>query len=160
MNISTIILSLAIAILPGLYIPKATNPTVAEPVVAQTQTQTESEATPYLLTQLEFSFGPIEEGYVNGCVLNRFTLFPSTVSVTLSLYSSTTKTNNLDYMTLENIVYISDLDQGETLISRASTQGQDKYWVLHADYSINGKDGEYTSEPLYILADGSLVPGI
>ena len=131
MNISTIIFSLAIAILPGLYIPKATNPTVAEPVVAQTQT--ESEATPYLLTQLEFSFGPIEEGYVNGCVLNRFTLFPSTVSVTLSLYSSTTKTNNLDYMTLENIVYISDLDQGETLISRASTQGQDKYWVLDAD---------------------------
>lgn len=158
MNISTLIMSLALSLLPNLYAPKTAEAKIVEPVVAQTQTQ--SEATPYLLTQLEFSFGPIEEGYVNGCVLNRFTLFPSTVSVTLSLYSSPTRTNDLDNMTLENIVYISDLDQGETLISRASTQGQDKYWVLHADYSINGKDGEYTSEPLYILADGSFVPGI
>lgn len=98
------------------------------------------------------------EGQVWATVKNKFTLFPSTVYVIVQLYSSDTYQESYQNMTLASQNSILDLDQGHTLTTSASTNGEQKYWQARAYYKIDRKDWqEKTTETWLIGGDGIVV---
>ena len=107
-----------------------------------------------LYTDLQFALNG-ENGQVWASVKNKFTLFPSTVTVNIELYRSDTYQDNYNNMTLVATNYIYDLDQGETLTASASTNSKQSYWKARAYYKIDKKDiREYLSDTLLFNADG------
>ena len=71
---------------------------------------------------------------------NQFTLFPSTVTVTVELYRADTYQEDFANMTLVASNYIYDLDQGETLTATASTDGKQSYWKAKGRYKRDSSD--------------------
>ncbi len=91
-----------------------------------------------LYTDLQFSLRG-ENGEVFASVKNKFTLFPSTVTVHAELYRSDTYEDDIANMTLASSSYIYDLDQGETIVASASTDGKPSYWKARAYYKVDNK---------------------
>ncbi len=91
-----------------------------------------------LYTDLQFSLRG-ENGEVFASVENKFTLFPSTVTVNLELYRSEGLKESVSEMTLVSSNYIHDLDQGETIVASASTEGRQSYWKARAYYKVDNK---------------------
>ena len=118
----------------------------------------ESAVEPRLFTTLRADLLPCtpETGFVTGTVVNSFTLFPTTVTVNLYLYSSLNNTVDFSQMTLEAHAYIYDLDQGHTLEASASTNNEAKYWVVLVQFQTNGGDWKIIqTDPIFCNADGS-----
>ena len=107
-----------------------------------------------LYTDLQFALNG-ENGYVQASVKNKFTLFPSTVTVNLELYRWDSYTENVDEMVMVSSSYIYDLDQGETIIAAASTGGKQSYWKARASYRVDNKAWqEKFSETVLFDANG------
>ena len=107
-----------------------------------------------IYTDLQFALNG-ENGTVTASVKNKFTLFPSTVTVNLELYRSQKYEDNVSAMTLVASNYIYDLDQGETLTAKASTDGRKSYWKAKASYKVDNKSWkqEY-SETVFLDENG------
>ena len=98
-----------------------------------------SSASPRLFTSLSLTIGG-GDGRVYATAKNDFTLFPSTVAVTVSLYSSETYTTDYTQMELEAVTSTADLDMGVTITAEASTDGKTKYWIARMTYKIDNAD--------------------
>jgi len=110
-------------------------------------------------TQLNITVTSTTDKKIAANLTNTFTLFPSTVSVVVKLYSSLTKTTDLSKMTLEASASSADLNMGETISATASTNGEDKYWVGYAIYfKDNTVNKTYQTEPAFYTADGIYNP--
>ena len=111
--------------------------------------------TPYgLYTDLQFSLNG-ENGLVSASVKNRFTLFPSTVTVNVELYRSDAYQESVENMTLAASNSIHDLDQGKTVTASASTDGKKSYWKARTRYKIDNKSWkEKFSETVYMDENG------
>ncbi len=97
-----------------------------------------------------------ENGTVTASVKNKFTLFPSTVTVNLELYRSYDLQDSVSSMTLIASNNIYDLDQGETLSVTASTEGRQSFWKARARYKIDNKPWqERLSETVLFDKDGN-----
>lgn len=91
-------------------------------------------AEPYGLF-VNMSIGLTNEGAtIIAVAKNEFTLLPSTVEVIVELYSSESYQTTYLNMTLENRAYIADLDQGQSLSTSASTNGQQRWWIARTSY--------------------------
>ena len=124
--------------------------------VATDNTDEESTPTPYLFTNLNVGLRSDSE-YIYAYVYNSFTLFPSTVSVSLALYSSYEYTNDINQMTRESELYIEDLDMGVEMFCKAKNTAK-RYWCAYAIYYENNGSPHIlqTATILYNL-DGSYV---
>lgn len=111
--------------------------------------------TPYgLYTDLQFSLNG-ENGLVSASVKNKFTLFPSTVTVNVELYRSDACQESVENMTLAASNSIHDLDQGKTVTASASTDGKKSYWKARTRYKIDNKSWkENFSETVYMDENG------
>lgn len=103
---------------------------------AQTYEAQESEPQPRLWTVLSLSIGG-GNGTVYATAKNDFTLFMSTVPVTVELYSSSTYTTDYTQMTLEAVVSTNDLDMNTSITATAETGGVTKYWLGRMLYKID-----------------------
>lgn len=111
-----------------------------------------------LYTDLQFSLDG-ENGKVTASVNNRFTLFPSTVTVNIELYRSDVYREDFAFMSLAASNGVRDLDQGETVSASASTEGKGGYWKARAYYRVDNKpQQEKISETIYCSADGTKAP--
>lgn len=96
------------------------------------------------------------DGLVGGSARNVFTLFSTTVTTYVYLYSSYFETDDWSQMTFEASAYIYDLDQGEILTATATTNGETKYWLAYAKYRCNNDDWQYVqSDPVLFDGDGN-----
>ncbi len=108
-----------------------------------------------IYTDLQFVLNG-ENGTVTASVKNKFTLFPSTVTVNLELYRSYDLQDSVSSMTLITSNNIYDLDQGETLSVTASTEGRQSFWKARARYKIDNKPWqERLSETVLFDKDGN-----
>ena len=108
-----------------------------------------------IYTDLQFVLNG-ENGTVTASVKNKFTLFPSTVTVNLELYRSYDLQDSVSSMTLIASNNIYDLDQGETLSVTASTEGRQSFWKARASYKIDNKPWkESLSETVLFDKDGN-----
>ncbi len=108
-----------------------------------------------IYTDLQFVLNG-ENGTVTASVKNKFTLFPSTVTVNLELYRSYDLQDSVSSMTLIASNNIYDLDQGETLSVTASTEGRQSFWKARARYKIDNKPWqERLSETVLFDKDGN-----
>ncbi len=108
-----------------------------------------------IYTDLQFVLNG-ENGTVTASVKNKFTLFPSTVTVNLELYRSYDLQDSVSSMTLIASNNIYDLDQGETLSVTASTEGRQSFWKARARYKIDNKPWkESLSETVLFDKDGN-----
>ncbi len=108
-----------------------------------------------IYTDLQFALNG-ENGTVTASVKNKFTLFPSTVTVNLELYRSYDLQDSVSSMTLIASNNIYDLDQGETLSVTASTEGRQSFWKARARYKIDNKPWkESLSETVLFDKDGN-----
>ena len=111
-----------------------------------------------LYTDLQFSLDG-ENGKVTASVNNKFTLFPSTVTVNIELYRSDVYREDFTFMSLAASNGVRDLDQGETVSASASTEGKGSYWKARAYYRVDNKpQQEKISETIYCSADGTKAP--
>lgn len=113
---------------------------------------------PRLFTTLFVSItsSETEQGTIIGSVKNIFTLFSTTVTVYLYLYSSPTQTDDIAEMTLEASNYIYDLDQGNTIYAVGKTNGQKKYWISFVKYRCNNGDWDFGQSDMVLYnADGT-----
>jgi len=120
---------------------------------------TVDEPSPCLFTQLELVLG-FSNGKIYTQVTNNFTLFPSTVPVQINLYSSLTKTTDVNKMTLEGYSHSNDLNMGESLIVYSSTHNEDRYWVGYVIYYNSGTQEIYQTAPSFYYADGTYNPAL
>lgn len=96
-------------------------------------------------------------GEVWTTVKNTFTLFPSTVYVIVLLYRSDEYCEDYTNMTLVATNSTTDLDMGNTIEARASTEWKQSYWMGRMRYRIGGADwDERTVGGLY-SADGEFL---
>lgn len=108
-----------------------------------------------IYTDLQFVLNG-ENGTVTASVKNKFTLFPSTVTVNLELYRSYDLQDSVSSMTLITSNNIYDLDQGETLSVTALTEGRQSFWKARARYKIDNKPWqERLSETVLFDKDGN-----
>lgn len=108
-----------------------------------------------IYTDLQFALNG-ENGTVTASVKNKFTLFPSTVTVNLELYRSYDLQDSVSSMKLIASNNIYDLDQGETLSVTASTEGRQSFWKARARYKIDNKPWqERLSETVLFDKDGN-----
>lgn len=95
---------------------------------------------------------------VSVVLTNEFTLFPSTIKVSLSLYSSLTKTTDISQMTFEGSTSSDDLNMNTSISVTASTHGEDRYWVGYAIYYKGSKQTTYQTDIQFYYADGTYNP--
>lgn len=143
-RIWTIILVLAV-MLTGILLLPLTAPrpanAAAQETAAEQATENSSESVqPRIWTTLSLNIKG-ENGVVTAMAKNAFTLFPSTVLVTIELYFSETYTT--DYTKMDVVAYDStpDLNMGETISVSAPTQGVQGYWCGRVRYRENS--GEF-----------------
>ena len=128
-----------------------------EKIEAYTQSNSEEISPMALLVNLSLSIDS-GDGQVWATVKNEFTLFPGTVQVYVELYSSLTYQDSYETMKLESRGYISDLDQGETISTYASTNGVEKYWQARLYSKVdNGSWSSKTTRILLIDGNGDLL---
>ena len=95
------------------------------------------------------------ENKVIATARNNFTLFPATVYVVAQLYCSLTYTEDYKEMELVCMTSTDDLDQGHTITTEFSTNGERKYWMGRARYRENGGEWkELTVGPVLYSASG------
>lgn len=123
------------------------------------ETTTYNEVEPRALTALVIDIYPAPDGQIRAQVQNTFTLFPTTVSVALYVFTSPTYTTDITQMTQENYAYIHDLDMGQTLTIDTPTNGEKKYWMAYMWYQC-GTDSRKSghSDVKLFNADGSIPP--
>ena len=98
------------------------------------------EASPRaLFTVLDLSMEG-SDGEVRAVVKNKFTFLPGVNEVQIELYSSVDYTTDPSEMQLERRIYIGDLDQGKSLVARASTDGEQRFWYAIMDADIDGQN--------------------
>ena len=108
-----------------------------------------------IYTDLQFALNG-ENGTVTASVKNKFTLFPSTVTVNIELYKFHMYSENFDKMILMESKQVYDLDQGETLSVSAPTNGWKRYWKARVRYKIdNNVWQENISETVLLDENGS-----
>lgn len=91
--------------------------------------------------------------YVTAVAKNEFTLFPSTIRVIVTLYSSNTYQENIANMTLESTATTDNLDIFATLEASAYTGGVQKYWRGRVEYKFDNDDWA-TLETATVLCNG------
>lgn len=139
-RIWTIVLVLAVMLTGILLLPlMAPHPAnaAAQETAAEQATENSGETVqPRIWTNLSLNLKG-ENGVVTASVKNTFTLFPSTVPVSIELYFSETYTT--DYTKMDVVVYDStpDLNMGETISVSAPTQGVQGYWCARVRYQEN-----------------------
>lgn len=152
-------LSLCCAIsVPVSHLSSNAYQTVVSEETIECDEENDLEIQPLLFTSLVVGLKSYETGVITGHVINDFTFLPTTVTVYLYLYSSLIQTADYSQMTLESSAYIYDLDQGQTLTTTASTNGQQKYWLVLAKYQCNG--GAWRVMQSYLVlydADGNFI---
>ena len=108
-----------------------------------------------IYTDLQFVLNG-ENGTVTASVKNKFTLFPSTVTVKVELYKFHMYSENFDKMILMESKQVYDLEQGETLSVSAPTNGGKRYWKARVRYKIdNNVWQENISETVLLDENGS-----
>ncbi len=114
------------------------------------------EASPYgLFTSLSLSING-GNSKIWATVKNDFTLFPSTVTVIVELYSSNTYYESHTDMELVSINSIEDLNMGKSIVAECSTGGVQKYWQARMRYKIdNGGWQSRTTGTMLYSADGT-----
>lgn len=91
--------------------------------------------------------------YVTAVAKTEFTLFTSTISVIVSLYSSSTYQESCSAMTYESSNSTSNLAIFDTIETSAYTGGTQKYWRGRVEYKVD--DGNWTTlETSTILCNG------
>ena len=89
----------------------------------------EESASPRIFAHLTLSIsGGDGRGNIYATVKNEFTLFPSTVNVVVSLYSSPIASTDYENMQLQATANSNDLNMGTTLL----------YWYAVAEYQEGG----------------------
>lgn len=99
-----------------------------------------------------------EDGKITARAINRFTLFPSVVSVYVELYCSDTYQGSFLTMDLVAWDHIDDFDQGHELSVTVPTNGEQKYWRARTQYRLDESDwksGE--TETLLYDANGMVI---
>ena len=91
-----------------------------------------------------------EDGKITARAINRFTLFPSVVSVYVELYCSDTYQGSFLTMDLVAWDHIDDLDQGHELSVTVPTNGEHKYWCARARYKFDNRDWVEKLTPVYL----------
>ena len=143
-RIWTMVLVLAVMLTGILLLPLTAHrpaSAAAQETAAEQATENSDEAVqPRLWATLALALNG-ENGVVTALVKNSFTLFPSTVPVTIELYFSETYTTY--YTKMDFVAYDStpDLNMGETISVSAPTQGVQGYWCGRVRYRENS--GEF-----------------
>ena len=95
------------------------------------------------------------EGKIWATAKNDLTIFSSTVTVILELYTSDVYQDLYTNMELVERNIIADLNMGETLVVEASTGGVQKYWHGCIKYKVDDKPWkELSSGTLSFSANG------
>ena len=99
----------------------------------------EESASPRIFAHLTLSIsGGDGRGNIYATVKNEFTLFPSTVNVVVSLYSSPIASTDYENMQLQATANSNDLNMGTTLTAIANNGGRQLYWYAVAEYQEGG----------------------
>ncbi len=107
----------------------------------------------YLTIELEGG-----NGEVWATAKNVFTLLPGTVEVQIELYSSTQLPSSYEEMTLERRIYKGDLNQGKELVARASTDGEQRFWMARMTSNVDGSGKQdKLVGPMLFDGNGNLV---
>lgn len=119
------------------------------------ETETESGVELYgLFTSLTLSIDG-GDGEIWANVHNDITIFPATIYVIVQLYSSDTYQESYQNMKLISANSTKDLNMGETLTTKVSTNGEQKYWKARMYYRMDAKDWvEKVTKTLLFSADG------
>lgn len=119
------------------------------------ETDTESGIELYgLFTSLTLSIDG-GDGEIWANVHNDITIFPATIYVIVQLYSSDTYQESYQNMKLISANSTKDLNMGETLTTKVSTNGEQKYWKARMYYRMDAKDWvEKVTKTLLFSADG------
>lgn len=95
------------------------------------------------------------DGEIWANVHNDITIFPATIYVIVQLYSSDTYQESYQNMKLISANSTKDLNMGETLTTKVSTNGEQKYWKARMYYRMDAKDWvEKVTKTLLFSADG------
>ncbi len=146
---------LAVAMLAAL-LPLSFPAVSAAEVAAPADTSAETYAA-RLFAKLTVSLDG-EGGYVRAVVKNDFTLFPSTVAVIVELYSSDERAYDYSDMEWCGTTSIDDLNMGNSIYTRASTGGKQKYWLGRMRYKENGDNWKELCTPVCLFdAEGNFI---
>ena len=100
-------------------------------------------------------------GRVWATAKNDFTIFPSTVKVTVELYCSDVYYASYEKMTLAAQNSIDDLNMGESITVNCSTGGKQKYWQGRMVYKIDNKAPESKVTMVMIFdANGNFIKDV
>ena len=110
-------------------------------------------SSPYMLTKMSLSIRADSE-FVYAVAKNTFTLFISTVPVTVYLYSSPTSTDDITKMTLEAEAHTNDLNVYKEITCKAAHPEQ-KYWVAHCVYKTDSQTKTATTRAVLYSIDGN-----
>ena len=147
--------AVAAVVIFAAIVPSAVNASAAAP--AESASAEENAVQPRLFTKLGVNISG-GNGEVFVIATNTFTLFPSTVQVYVYLYSSDTYSENYENMSIEDSSYIGDLDMGNSIEARASTDGEQKYWLSRVRYKEgNGEWKNIIVGPVFCDGNGDLV---
>ncbi len=134
--------ALALVLLAACFLPAmfrradaAETPAAAESAAScAAVAEDEAAVEPRLFAALTLSLRGEGTQRVFATVKNEFTLFPSTVQVIISLYSSKDLTNDYTKMILKATKMTEDLNMGSTLEVSANTTGTALYWLARVEY--------------------------
>ncbi len=156
--------SLGLALLSPTIISSTTTNNITENdsnIISNVEILNDENIQQRLFTTLAIDIYPVENelGQIQAVVNNTFTLFPSTVTVTLYVFTSPTYTTDITQMKQEGYAYTYDLDMGNVLSVKVSTNGEKKYWMAYMNYQVNrGEMQNGRSEVKLFNADGSIPP--
>ncbi len=89
---------------------------------------------------------------------NHFTLFPSTVEVYIYLYFSEEEPDSYEDMTMPAMTYIPDLDQGESQMAMARTNGRTGWWLARLRYQRDSSGWKELQTDAFLYdGDGNLL---
>lgn len=131
---------LAAVLFLALLIPGLACRASADENAQASEASAEEEISERLFTTITLSISGdnLGRGNIYATAKNEFTLFPSTVPVVVSLYSSSVASTDYRSMTLQASVSTEDLNMGETLTAIANTNSRQYYWYAVAEYKEGG----------------------
>lgn len=150
---------LALTLLFALLIPGLARRADAQENAQATETASEEDGSARLFTTLTLSISGDSQarGNIYATVKNEFTLFPSTVPVVISLYSSSTASTDYHSMTLQASASTDDLNMGDTLTAIGNTGGRQYYWYAVVEYNEGGSWKTMEAGPALYDARGSYI---